>query len=96
MTERAWARPNVRDGSKTVLKAPKRHFRFAPINGHHQTGPVGPVRVNNGSGPGEWQIRERRRFSRCLPDASLPQLTCGMRWGCGGHYQSTQEVATRW
>ena len=34
--------------------------------------------------PGEWQIRERRRFSRRLPNANLPQLTCGMRWGCAG------------
>jgi len=30
--------------------------------------------------PGEWQIRERRRFSRRSPAASLPQLTCGMHW----------------
>jgi hypothetical protein len=26
-------------GSKTVLTAPKRHFRFAPINGHHSDWP---------------------------------------------------------
>jgi hypothetical protein len=23
-------------------------------------------------------------------------LICGMRWECGGNYQSTQEIATRW
>jgi hypothetical protein len=27
--------------------APKRDFRFTSKNGHHQTGPVGPVRANN-------------------------------------------------
>jgi hypothetical protein len=32
---------------KTVLTAPKRHFRCAPINGHHSTGPVGPVRAKS-------------------------------------------------
>ena len=36
---------HVRDGSKTVLTAPKRHFRSTPINGHRQTGPVGPIRA---------------------------------------------------
>ena len=30
-------------GQKTVLTAPKRHFWFTRINGHCQTGPVGPV-----------------------------------------------------
>ena len=34
-------------GSKTVLTAPKRHFCFNPINGHRQTGPVGPVGANS-------------------------------------------------
>jgi hypothetical protein len=29
----------VRFGSKTDLTAPKRHFRFAPSDGHHQTSP---------------------------------------------------------
>src|ERR1035437_7782826 len=43
--------------SKAVLTAPKRHFRFAPINGHHQTGPVGPVRATSGS---EQPIRSPR------------------------------------
>ena len=42
---------DFRFGSKRVLTTPKRHFRFAPINGHHQTGPVGPVRATNGSDP---------------------------------------------
>jgi len=32
-------------GSDSDLTAPKRDFRFAPINGHQQTGPVGPVRA---------------------------------------------------
>src|SRR6266849_5741365 len=35
-----------RFGSKTVLTAPKRHFRVTPRNGHRQNGPVGPVRAN--------------------------------------------------
>jgi hypothetical protein len=34
---------DFRVGSTTVLAAPKRHFRSATINGHRQTGPVGPV-----------------------------------------------------
>ncbi len=32
--------------SKTVRTAPKHHFRFASINGHHWTGPVGPLGAN--------------------------------------------------
>jgi hypothetical protein len=40
----------VRFGSKTVLAALKCEFRSTPINGHHQTGPVGPVRARLGSG----------------------------------------------
>jgi hypothetical protein len=39
----------VSSGSKTVLTAPKHHFRSTPINGHRQTCPVGPVRAMNGS-----------------------------------------------
>jgi hypothetical protein len=35
--------------------APKRHFRSAPINGHRQTGPAGPVRANSG---GHRRIRD--------------------------------------
>jgi len=38
---------DLRTGSKPVLTAPKHHFRYTPINGHRQTGPVGPVRANN-------------------------------------------------
>ena len=34
---------DFRDGSKPVLTAPKRHFRSAPINGHRQIGPAGPL-----------------------------------------------------
>jgi hypothetical protein len=34
---------DFRNGSKTVLTAPKRHFRSTPNNGHRQTGPA--VRV---------------------------------------------------
>jgi hypothetical protein len=33
-------------GSKTVLTVPKRRFRLTPIDGHRQTGAVGPVRAN--------------------------------------------------
>jgi hypothetical protein len=44
---------NVGIGSKTVLAALKCDFRSTPINGHHQTGPVGPVRA--------------RARSRCAP-----------------------------
>ncbi len=44
-------RPMAALRSKTVLTAPKRHFRFAPINGHHQTGPVGPVRAKRRRSP---------------------------------------------
>ena len=33
-------------GSTTVLTAPERRFRSTPMNGHHQVGPVGPVRAN--------------------------------------------------
>jgi len=36
-------------GSKAPLRPWVSHFRSSPINGHHQTGPVGPVRANNGS-----------------------------------------------
>jgi hypothetical protein len=36
-------------GSKTVLAALKYDFRSTPINGHHQTGPAGPVRANSGN-----------------------------------------------
>jgi hypothetical protein len=34
--------------SKTEMPTPKRHFRFAPINGHHQASPVGPFRATFG------------------------------------------------
>jgi hypothetical protein len=48
-------------GSKTVLTAPKRHFRSTPMNGHRQTDPVGPFRANTGSdrtslGPGRPEL----------------------------------------
>jgi hypothetical protein len=33
---------------KTVLTAPKRHFRSTNMNGHRQTGPVGPFRATCG------------------------------------------------
>jgi hypothetical protein len=36
-------------GSSTVLTAPKHHFRSAPVNGHRQTGPVGPAGAMSGS-----------------------------------------------
>jgi hypothetical protein len=39
----------VRCGSTTVLAAPERHFWSTPINGHRQTGPVGPFRAMSGS-----------------------------------------------
>ncbi len=39
---------NVRCGSKTVLTASKRRFRLTPINGHRQTGAVGPFRATSG------------------------------------------------
>jgi hypothetical protein len=42
---------HVSVGSKTVLAAPKHHFRSTPINGHRQTGAVDPVRANFGSAP---------------------------------------------
>jgi len=32
--------------SKAVLTAPNNDFRSAPMNGHRQTGPVGPFRAN--------------------------------------------------
>jgi hypothetical protein len=35
-------------GPKTVPTAPKRHVPVNPSNGHHQVGPVGPVRANSG------------------------------------------------
>jgi hypothetical protein len=38
---------NVSVGSKPVLTAPNRDFRVTPSNGHHQVGPVGPVRAIN-------------------------------------------------
>jgi hypothetical protein len=31
--------------TQAVLTAPKRHFRSTPINGHHRTGTIGPVRA---------------------------------------------------
>jgi hypothetical protein len=34
-------------GSKTVLTAPKCHFRVTPRNGRHQVGPLGRVRANS-------------------------------------------------
>jgi hypothetical protein len=40
---------HFRGGSKTVLAAPKRHFRSTPNNRHQQTGPVGPVGAISGS-----------------------------------------------
>ena len=39
---------NISFGSKTVLTAPKRRFRVASRNGHHQVGPVGPVHATTG------------------------------------------------
>jgi hypothetical protein len=39
-------RLDVCSGSSTVLAALKWDFRSTPINGHRQTGPVGPVRAN--------------------------------------------------
>jgi hypothetical protein len=45
---RSSANGMVRFGSKTVMTAPKRYFRSTPNNGHHQTGPLGPVRAMNG------------------------------------------------
>src|ERR1035441_3798607 len=39
--------PHLDSTKKTVLTAPKRHFCFNPINGHRQTGPVGPVGANS-------------------------------------------------
>src|SRR5258708_9061781 len=38
----------VRVGSKTVLAAPKRHFRSTPNNGRHHVGRVGPFRARSG------------------------------------------------
>jgi len=38
--------PYREPGSKPVLTAPKRHFRSTPLNGHRETGPVGPVGAN--------------------------------------------------
>src|SRR5260221_14679328 len=37
-------------GSTTVLMAAKRDFRSTSKNGHHQTGPVGPVRAKSRPG----------------------------------------------
>ena len=39
---------NVRSGSTAVLTVPNRHFWSNPMNGHHQTGPVGPVGARSG------------------------------------------------
>jgi uncharacterized protein YjiS (DUF1127 family) len=39
---------DFRQGSKPVLTVPKVDFRSTPINGHHQTGPVGPFRASFG------------------------------------------------
>jgi hypothetical protein len=39
---------NFRYESKTVLSALKCDFRSIPINGHHPTGPVGPVGATTG------------------------------------------------
>jgi hypothetical protein len=42
---------NVRSGSKAPFRPSASHFRSNPINGRHQTGPVGPVSAKRGSGP---------------------------------------------
>lgn len=49
--------------------APERHFRSAPNNGHHLTGPVGPV----GARSGPRQILESRSARGCAvpPSKSL-------------------------
>jgi len=39
----------LRSGSKASVCRSASHFRSTPINGHHQTGPIGPVRANIGS-----------------------------------------------
>jgi hypothetical protein len=53
----------VRRLSGEVLTAPKRHFRLNPINGHRQTGAVGPIRANGGHEgrylSRDWQIDPR-------------------------------------
>ena len=41
--------PNDRSESTAVLTVPNRHFWSTPMNGHHQTGPVGPVGQNRKS-----------------------------------------------
>jgi hypothetical protein len=51
----------VRFGSKTVMTAPKRYFRSTPNNGHHQTGPLGPVRARKRHS--EWvDVNSKVRF----------------------------------
>ena len=55
--------PNVRSGSKAALTAPKRDFRFAPINRHQTTGTAGPLRANTRPvRPCRWS----RRGSACV------------------------------
>jgi hypothetical protein len=39
---------NVRNGSKAPFQVSASHFRSTPINGHHQTGAVGPVGARSG------------------------------------------------
>jgi hypothetical protein len=40
---------NVRSGSKAILRAQQRRFRSNPVNGHHLTGSIGPIRAHTGS-----------------------------------------------
>jgi hypothetical protein len=51
---------DVSVGSKTVLTAPKRHFRDTPINGHRQTDPACLKRANGGHErgihSGDWRV----------------------------------------
>ena len=55
--------PNVCSGSKAALTAPKRDFRFAPINRHQTTGTAGPLRANTRPvRPCRWS----RRGSACV------------------------------
>jgi hypothetical protein len=44
-------------------------FRFAPINGHRQTGPVGLVRAMNGSGG--YLLRKEKAARRRLFNSNL-------------------------
>jgi hypothetical protein len=39
-------RAQIRSGSRAPFWPPAHDFRYTLINGHHQTGPVGPFRAN--------------------------------------------------